>query len=151
MATVLMAVAAACAAAIAATARFLAGAPGAVLPWPEGAWGMATMALCSAGNLALLWLLLHPGRCVRFAVESHDYVVGRIADLEARLERRSLPGTGPGSLPVARGSGSEDDRGRLEPCTNPSGRKLSWLLPRPRRPRPPRRILPPGGTSRRLP
>ncbi|WP_168404775.1 ComEC/Rec2 family competence protein [Arthrobacter silvisoli] len=87
-ATVLLGAAAVCAGAIAGTARFLAGLPGAVQPWPEGAWGMITMALCSAGNLALLWLLLHPARCARFAFTCHGLVVDKIAGFEAWLEHR---------------------------------------------------------------
>ena len=87
-ATVFLRAAAVCAGAIAAIARFLAGLPGAVLPWPEGGWGMVTMALCSAGNLALLWMLLHPARCLRFAVASHGFVVERIEGFEAWVERR---------------------------------------------------------------
>jgi len=150
-AALLMGAAAVCTGAIAGIARFLAGVSGAVLPWPEGAWGMATMALCSAGNLALLWLLLHPARCVRLAVDSHAYVVDRIALLEAWPEQRSRSVPAPRRRPVAGGSGLRNDRGRLEPCKNPSGRKHCWLLPRPRKPRPTRRMLLPGGTFRRPP
>ena len=91
VATVLMGVAGVCTGAIAGIARTLAGLPQAVLPWPEGAWGMLTMAACSAGNLAVLWLVIHPARCVRFAVRCHGFVVGRIEDFEARLEHRRRP------------------------------------------------------------
>ena len=90
-AAVLLGAAAVCVGAIAGTARFLAGLPGAVLPWPEGAWGMMTMALCSAGNLTLLWLLLHPARCVRFAFMCHGFVEARIEGVEAWLEARRWP------------------------------------------------------------
>ncbi len=147
----LMGAAAVCTGAIAGIARFFAGLPGAVQPWPEGVWGMFTMALCSAGNLALLWLLLNPDRCVGLAVRSHGFLVGRIAAFEAWLECRSPPIRLPGHTPGAGGSGSGCGRGRLEPCKNPSGRKHCWLPPRPRRPRPPRRMRPPGATSRRPP
>ncbi|MGW9412505.1 ComEC/Rec2 family competence protein [Arthrobacter cupressi] len=87
-ATVLMGAAAVCAGAIAGIARALAGLPQAVLPWPEGAWGMVTMAACSTGNLAVLWLVIHPDRCMRFALNCHGFVVERIEDFEAWLERR---------------------------------------------------------------
>ena len=78
-ADVLMAGAAAFAGAVAGIARFFAALPGAALPWPEGAFGVATMALFSATVLAAAWLALHPAAAVRIALAAHARVVAVLA------------------------------------------------------------------------
>ncbi|MFP3580328.1 ComEC/Rec2 family competence protein [Arthrobacter sp. SIMBA_036] len=73
-----------CAALVAATARFIAGLPGAALPWAEGFTGVAAMAVFSGLTLAVVWLLLHPRTVMVHAGDLH----GRIT---AWLERHTEP------------------------------------------------------------
>ncbi|MET4135850.1 ComEC/Rec2 family competence protein [Pseudarthrobacter sp. PvP090] len=68
-------IAAAFATGVGAIARFFAGLPGAVLPWPEGAFGAATMTLFSACTLAAWWLPSHPARTVALARAAHERTV----------------------------------------------------------------------------
>ncbi|QYF91316.1 ComEC/Rec2 family competence protein [Arthrobacter sp. PAMC25284] len=70
-ADMLMMVSGGFAAVVAGTARFFAILPGAALPWPEGIFGLCTMALLSAVALAVLWLALHPAGTVRLALSAH--------------------------------------------------------------------------------
>ncbi|MDP5226026.1 MULTISPECIES: ComEC/Rec2 family competence protein [Arthrobacter] len=51
-----------CTTAIWGIARSLAELPGAVLDWPPGPWGMATMASLGVLECAILWALAHPGK-----------------------------------------------------------------------------------------
>ena len=81
-------IAAAFATGVGAIARFFAGLPGAVLPWPEGAFGAATMSLFSACTLAAWWLLFHPARTAALALAAHGRTV---VWLNGRLHRRDGP------------------------------------------------------------
>ncbi|WP_171906530.1 ComEC/Rec2 family competence protein [Arthrobacter sp. SW1] len=139
-ASLLIAPAAVCGGAIAALARFFAGLPGAVQPWPEGPWGVFTMVMGSAVTLVLLWIAAHPLSCVDAVLRLHRQLELWIDCVAAAARHRAGPGSG---LPGR--------RGRLEPCTKTTGRKHSWLLLRPPRPRPRRRTRPAGGTSPRPP
>ena len=134
-------IAAAFATGVGAIARFFAGLTGAVLPWPEGAFGAATMALFSACTLAAWWLLFHPARTAALALAAHGRTV---VWLNGRLHRRD----GPSAPPAGAASGlvHRPGRGRLRVCKQSSGRKSQWLLPRPHAPGPPRRTPPPGAT-----
>ena len=78
LAAAMLGIAAAFATGVGAVARFFAGLPGAVLPWPEGAFGAATMALFSACTFAIWWLLFHPARTVRLALAAHTRTVALI-------------------------------------------------------------------------
>jgi competence protein ComEC len=137
---VLMACAAASAGAVAGLARFFAGLPGAVLPWPEGAFGVATMAGLSGIVLASAWLVLHPAAVVRTALAAHARVV---AMLEAREQAAAWSAARQGA-----GGGLEHRswRGTLRVRKPTSGRNQQWLLPRPNGPGHRRRATPPGGT-----
>ncbi|WP_261792365.1 ComEC/Rec2 family competence protein [Arthrobacter sp. PM3] len=125
----LMAAPAACTGAVAAIARYFASLPGAVLPWPEGPFGAATMGLFSAVALTTVWLALHPGAAVRGALAAHARTV-------ALLER--LP------RDAGRGLDHRSGHGTLRVRNPISGRNHAWLLPRPKEPGPRRRRAPPG-------
>ncbi|MCU1520825.1 MAG: ComEC/Rec2 family competence protein [Arthrobacter sp.] len=141
LAAVPLGTAAAFAAGVGAIARFFAGLPGAVLPWPEGAFGAATMALFSACTLAAWWLPFHPAPTVALARAAHDRTVALLNRFLPRGDGlRAPPG---GSRP---GVVHRPGRGRLRVCKQFSGRKPQWLLPRPHAPGPPRRTPPPGAT-----
>lgn len=134
-------IAAAFATGVGAVARCFAGLPGAVLPWPEGAFGVATMALFSACTLAAWWLAFHPARTVALAREAHERTVALLNRFLALGDGlRAPPG---GSRP---GLVHRPGRGRLRVCKQFSGRKPQWLLPRPHAHGPPRRTPPPGAT-----
>ncbi|WP_426978060.1 ComEC/Rec2 family competence protein [Pseudarthrobacter sp. O4] len=139
LAAVPLAVAAAFAAGVAGIARFFAGLPGAVLPWPEGLFGMTTMVMFSAAVLTSVWLVLHPATVVTLAVAAHARTVAVLARRQAGQRRRRGP-----SAPGRRGLAHRSGRGTLRVCKQTSGRKLQWLLPRPNAPRPLRRGPPPG-------
>ncbi|HSN37871.1 MAG TPA: ComEC/Rec2 family competence protein [Arthrobacter sp.] len=132
-------IAAAFATGVGGVARFFAGLPGAVLPWPEGAFGAATMALFSAGGLAAWWLVFHPARTVGLALAAHGRTVALLSRMPAFADglrvRRGRRGSG-----LVQGSG----RGRLRLCKQSSGRKPQWLLPRPHAPGPRHQRPPPG-------
>ncbi|MET3950260.1 ComEC/Rec2 family competence protein [Arthrobacter sp. UYEF36] len=134
-------IAAAFAAGVAAIARFFAGLPGAVLPWPEGAFGAATMTLFSTCALAAWWLAFHPARTVALTRAAH----ARTVSLLRRIPRRG-DGLGAPAGGARPGLVHRPGRGRLRVCKQSSGRKPQWLLPRPHAPGPPRRTLPPGAT-----
>ena len=132
-------IAAAFAAGVGAIARFFAGLPGAVLPWPEGAFGAATMALFSACALAAWWLPFHPARTINLARSAHARTVSLLHRIAPRGDvLRAPPG---GARP---GLVHRPGRGRLRVCKQSSGRKPQWLLPRPHVHGPPRRTPPPG-------
>ena len=139
-AEVLMAGAAAFAGAVAWLARFFAALPGAILPWPEGAFGVATMAAFSAIVLATAWLVLHPATAIRTALAAHAVVV-------ATLETRAQAAVWSASRQAARGGlERRSRRGTLRVRKPTSGRNHQWLLPKPNGPGPRRRTAPPGGT-----
>ena len=146
-----LAIAAAFASGVGAIARFFAGLPGAVLPWPEGAFGSATMALLSTCTLAAWWLLFHPARTAGLALAAHRRTVSlleavtlpRAATLPNRMPRY------PDGLRAPRrghppGLVDRPGRGTLRVCKPTSGRKPQWLLPRPNAPGQRRRTPPPG-------
>lgn len=88
--TVVIAVAGTFCGGVAGTARFMAGLPGSSLPWPEGAFGLATMAALSGLTLAIMLLLFHP----RVAA---DLVLGLHRRIERFLElaEHLIPPAGP--------------------------------------------------------
>ena len=136
----LMAAAAVFAGAVAGTARFFAALPGAALPWPEGAFGAATMGILSATALAATWLALHPAAAVRSVLAAHASIV---SVLERRSHAAAQPTARQGSK---RGLEHRSGRGTLRVRKPTSGRNHQWLLPRPNGPGPRRRIPPPGAT-----
>jgi competence protein ComEC len=79
-ATVLIAVAGTFCGGVAGTARFMAGLPGASLPWPEGAFGLATMVALSGLTLGIVLLALHPQVAA-------DLVLGLHSPIERMLEK----------------------------------------------------------------
>lgn len=134
-------IAAAFASGVAGIARFFANLPGAVLPWPEGAYGAATMALFSAVCLAGWWLAFHPARTAGLALAAHRRTVillNRMPRLPAGLQHPRA-GYRPGLL-------HRSARGTLRACNQTSGRKPQCLLPRLHAPGPRHRRPPPGGT-----
>ncbi|SDK96915.1 competence protein ComEC [Arthrobacter sp. ok362] len=139
-AELLMAAAAFFAGAVAGIARWFAALPGAALPWPEGAFGAATMGIFSATVLAAGWLALHPAAVVRAALAAHARVV-------AALERRSRAAARTAARQaLRRGLEHRSGRGTLRVRKPTSGRNHEWLLPRPNGPGPRRRTPPPGAT-----
>jgi competence protein ComEC len=78
--TVLNAVAGTFCGGVAGTARLMAGLPGASLPWPEGGFGLATMAALSGLTLAIVLLALHPRAAA-------DLVLGLHSRIERVLEK----------------------------------------------------------------
>lgn len=132
-------IAAAFATGVGAVARFFSGLPGAVLPWPEGAFGAATMTLFSACTLAAWWLPFHPARTVALARVSHERTVALLNRFPPRSDYLGAPPGRPRPGLVRR-----PGRGRLRVCKQFSGRKPQWLLPRPHAHGPPRRTPPPG-------
>ncbi|MEO5992386.1 MAG: ComEC/Rec2 family competence protein [Arthrobacter sp.] len=138
-AAVPLGVAAAFAAGVGGIARFFAGLPGAVLPWPDGAYGAATMALFSAAAFAAWWLAFHPFRTAGLALTAHQRTVALLNRIPMRGDGRhsAREGSWPGLV-------HRPGRGRLRVCTQSSGRKPQWLLPRPHAPGPRLRTRPPG-------
>ncbi|CAI3798470.1 hypothetical protein NKCBBBOE_02084 [Pseudarthrobacter sp. MM222] len=141
LAAVPLAVAAVFATGVAGVARFFAGLPGAVLPWPEGTYGMATMALFSAAVLSSVWLVLHSAAVVALALAAQRQTVALLAGLSSGHSRLRGP-----AGRVQRGLVDRPRRGTLRVCKQTSRRNHEWLLPRPNAPGPPRRTRPPGGT-----
>jgi competence protein ComEC len=154
----LMAAPAVFAGAVAGIARFFASLPGAVLPWPEGAFGATTMGLFSAIVLAGVWLVLHPAAVVRGAVAVHARTVavlecGPRAAVRAVGRRAACRGVRwtvwRGTRRAVRqarqcGLDHRSGRGTLRVQKPTSGRNHEWLLPRPNGPGPRRRRPPPG-------
>jgi competence protein ComEC len=136
----LMAAAAVFAGAVAGVARFFAALPGAALPWPEGAFGAATMGLFSATVLAAAWLALHPAAVVRGVLAAHSRVVA-VLDGRSQVAARSAA-----RQTFSRGLDHRSGRGTLRVRKPTSGRNHEWLLPRPNGPGPRRRTPPPGAT-----
>lgn len=141
-AAALIALAGVCAAGVAGIARFFAALPGAALPWPEGIFGLCTMALFSVTSLTALRIALHPAAAARLAVAAHFRTVGFLG--RTRPGRQGPPGAGPRGR--RRGLVDQSRRGTLRVHKPISGRILQWLLPRPHAPGPQRRRPPPGGT-----
>jgi competence protein ComEC len=140
-AAALMVVAGSCAGGVAGVARFFASLPGAALPWPEGIFGLCTMALFSVVSLAALRLALHPAAAVRLAVAAHSCTVALLD--RTRAGQQGRPGSRGGRR---RGLADRSRRGTLRVCKPTSERNLQWLLPRPNAPGLRRRRPPPGGT-----
>ena len=140
-AAALMAVAGAFAGGVAGIARFFAALPGAALPWPEGIFGLSTMALFSVVCLAALWLALHPAAAVRLALAAHSRTVALLDRTPAGPPGRRGPRAG-----RRRGLVERSRRGTLRVCKPTSGRNRQWLLPRPNAPGRRRRTPPPGVT-----
>jgi competence protein ComEC len=136
----LMAAAAAFAGAVAGVARLFAALPGAALPWPEGAFGAATMGIFSAAVLAAAWLALHPAAAARGVLAAHARVVA-VLDGRSHAAARSAV-----RRAVSRGLEHRSGRGTLRVRKPTSGRNHEWLLPRPNGPGPRRRTPPPGVT-----
>lgn len=134
-------IAAACAGGVGGIARFFAGLPGAVLPWPEGAFGAATMALLSAVCLAAWWLVFHPAKTAGLARAAHRRTVTLLSRMPRSGDgpRASRGGCRPGLL-------LRSGRGRLRVCNQTSGRKPQCPLPRLHVPGPRHRGPPPGAT-----
>jgi competence protein ComEC len=101
--TVLNAVAGTFCGGVAGTARLMAGLPGASLPWPEGAFGLATMAALSGLTLAIVLLALHP----RVAA---DLVLGLHSRIERVLELAEHHGWPPHTVALARSVGPPKGR-----------------------------------------
>ena len=132
-------IAAAFATGVGGVARFFAGLPGAVLPWPEGIFGAATMALFSAAGLAACWLAFHPARTAELALTAHRQTVALLNWIERFVDgfRARWDGRGPGLV-------HRPGRGRLRVSKQSSGRKPQWLLPKPLAHGPRHRRPPPG-------
>lgn len=126
--------------AVAGIARFFAALPGAALPWPEGAFGAATMGAFSATVLAAAWLTLHPAAVVQAVLAAHARVVVVLEGLSRAAARSAARGA------VRRGLEHRSGRGTLRVRKPTSGRNHEWLLPRPNGPGPRRRTPPPGAT-----
>ena len=152
---------------VAGVARLFAGLPGAALPWPEGVYGLCTMAMFSAMALVSIWLALHPARMVRMALAAHARTCTLLeratggslihSRLKVRLHAPLLPQPLTRPYPArARGRGvrraggrglvERSWRGTLRVCKPTSGRNLQWRLPKPNAPGRHRRTRSPGGT-----
>ncbi|MDQ0850145.1 competence protein ComEC [Arthrobacter sp. B3I9] len=148
LATAPLAIAAVSATGVAGIARFFAGLPGAAMPWPEGPYGMATMALFSVVVLTFTWLVLHPAAVAAFAVAAQTRIVvlldglgaGETRGWSARYGLHWAAGQG------RRGLVDRPGRGTLRVCKRTFRRNDQWLLPRPHEPGPRRRTPPPGAT-----
>ncbi|WP_231938628.1 ComEC/Rec2 family competence protein [Arthrobacter sp. B6] len=126
-ATVLIAVAGTFCGGVAGTARFMAGLPGASLPWPEGAFGLVTMLALSVLTLAIVLLALRPRAAADLLLGLHRRIERLLEHVESlpwppwRRRRHTVPWHG--LEPPSR-------RGRLRHCTNTSGRNPEWPLRR---------------------
>ena len=107
---------------VAAIARFFAGSPGSLLPWPEGPPGMASMALMSGLTLSVVWALTHPRPVALRLVRFHARFIRFLAALEQQAGRLH------GSLRPTQG-GSATQRGRLEPYALNARRIISGTCP----------------------
>lgn len=142
-------IAAAFASGVGGIARFFAGLPGAVLPWPEGAYGASTMALFTAVCLVACWLVFHPARTVELVLAAHRRTVallGRMPRLPVGVRAASGFPAGVEAVRGRYGSGllHRAGRGTLRACNQTSGRKPQCLLPRLHAPGPRHRRPPPG-------
>ncbi|MET3811413.1 ComEC/Rec2 family competence protein [Arthrobacter sp. UYEF3] len=149
LAAVPIAVAGTFAAGVAGIARYFAALPGAALPWPEGAYGSATMAALSGLSLAGVWLVSHPAAAVRLLLKLQERTalfLGRVLDRKADppVSAHSWAGRWTRRRPGQRGLVHRPRRGRLRVCKPTSRRNHEWLLPRPNAPGPRLRRPPPG-------
>ena len=103
LAAALIAVAGTFSAGIAATARFAAQLPGAVLPWPAGVPGLLSMALLSLLTVAAVWAAVRPRRVCAWARGAHAWIEAGIAVLQCRLAAARLR------------MGADRGRGRRQP------------------------------------
>jgi competence protein ComEC len=126
-AAVPIAVAGGCAGAVAAVARFFAALPGAVLAWPEGPFGAATMVLLSACTVLMLRLALRPHAAWKLVLAAH----GKAIEFLARW--------------LSPGFDARRSRGSLRSSNPNSGRNQEWPLRRKHDPGLRRRPPPPGG------
>ncbi|WP_064722192.1 ComEC/Rec2 family competence protein [Paenarthrobacter nicotinovorans] len=140
LATVPVAVAGGCAAAVAGLARFFAGLPGAALPWADGPVGVASMLAFSAIAVLMTWGMLHPGGFLLAVLAFHGRIMKGLECLERRVPRRANPW---GAIRRQRRT-----HGRPKPCTKPSGRNHQWLLPKTHVPRTSGQTTPGGVTPR---
>jgi competence protein ComEC len=113
--------------AVAAVARFFAALPGAVLAWPEGPFGAATMVVLSACTVLVLRLAFRPHDTWKLVLAAHGKAIEFLdrwlsPGFDARRCRGSLRGTSPNS-----------------------GRNQKWPLRRKHDPVLRRRPPPPGG------
>lgn len=141
-ATGLIAVAGTFCGGVAWTARFMAGLPGAALPWPEGAFGLATMAALSVLSLAMVLLAFHPRVAADLVLGLH----GHFEQILERAEGLSRPWPCPRSRGKVPGVEPRSRHGRFRPRTKTSRRNPAWPLrptPETGRRRPAR---PPGAT-----
>jgi competence protein ComEC len=83
-ATALIAVAGTFSSGVAGTARFMAGLPGASLPWPEGIFGLLTMAALSMLTLSMVLLALRPRVAGDLVLGLHRRI-GRVLELPEHL------------------------------------------------------------------
>jgi competence protein ComEC len=135
---------------VAGVARFFAGLPGASLPWPEGAFGSATMGLLSCLTLLTVWLLVHPAEALSQLNACHTIIMTLIERLSVQRARTASARTtlAPLGSSIAsrnRGLVVRVRRGRLRVCKQYSGRNREWSQHRhdPAQRRPARH---PGGT-----
>lgn len=156
LAAVLIGVAGFFAAGVAGVARFVAGLPGAAPPWPEGPFGMFTMALLSAINVLAVWLATHPARTFGFILAAHRATASCLERLAQRRNPRPRSAgrahsAGPARParsvgPARRGLVQRLGHGRLRVCNPYPGRNQQWPLPSPNDPGRRRPIRRPGGT-----
>ncbi|MCX6499778.1 MAG: ComEC/Rec2 family competence protein [Arthrobacter sp.] len=154
-----IAVAGTFATAVAGIARYFAALPGAALPWPEGAYGSATMAALSVLSLAGVWLVTHPAHAGPLLLKVQGRIVlflGQVLDRKTRPPGTARSGAGrwagqwgrqgarPRTGPGRRGLVDRPRRGRLRVCKPTFRRNHEWLLPRPNAPGRRRRRPPPG-------
>ncbi|WP_251036385.1 ComEC/Rec2 family competence protein [Arthrobacter sp. ISL-28] len=150
LAAVLIGVAGFFAAGVAGVARFVACLPGAAPPWPEGQFGLFTMALLSAMNVLAVWLATHPAQTLGFVLAAHRATAGclewlaQLTNPRPRSARRAHS-DGPARL-GRRGLVQRLGHGRLRVCNPYPGRNQQWPLPSPNDPGRRRPIRPPGGT-----
>jgi competence protein ComEC len=104
---------------VAGTARFMAGLPGASLAWPEGVFGLLTMAALSLLTLAMAQLALRPRIAVDLLLGLHRRIERILEEVESlswpAWSRRRRRGPVHGLEPRSR-------RGRLGRSAYPSGR-----------------------------
>ena len=81
-ATALIALAGTFSAGVAGTARFMAALPGALLPWPEGAFGLMTMLLLSVLTLVTVWALVRPRTAIQLVLATHRRTEARLKQME---------------------------------------------------------------------
>lgn len=145
VAAVPVAVAGTFASGVAGIARYFAALPAAALPWPEGAFGSATMALLSLLTLSALWLAARPAAAWQRVRTMHDLAalfLARVLDRNTQDSGAARDRRGRSR----RGLVDRSRRGRLRVCKPTFRRNHEWLLPQPNAPGPRQRTPPPGVT-----